>query len=166
MKNIFVIGLIALAFSFTACDKEDAAKDVDYCIKKLNQFNTEFAEMYEDGLISKDTIEGEENSEYDQIKKLASQYYELVNKINSNIEEEKELAEKGKKTEGYEEAYNQTLKEREEDITKAVELFEENLKKLEGEKEEAPVEEIETVVDTTISVKDIDSTEIEIEITE
>ncbi|MGQ1908411.1 hypothetical protein ACT3CE_01350 [Marinifilum sp. RC60d5] len=127
LKNIFSI--IILSLFFVACGKVEAEKDVTNCINKLNRFNNLYSTLSVDGVISKEKV-GEEDSEFDQLKKVASEYYELVNKINSDIQEEKEKAEKGKKIKGYEKKYQEVLKAKHSEIEKATKLFEDNLSKL------------------------------------
>ena len=131
MKKILILsGIIALAFTFSSCKKEDANKDVDDCIKKLNYFNETFIDFNQDGVISRDTLETEKKSEYDKLKKIASEYYEMMNKINSQIEDEKERLEKGKKIKGYEKEYKKALIEKQSEIDKSTASFEENLGKI------------------------------------
>jgi hypothetical protein len=130
MKNIVIVAFVLLAISFTACKKQDANKDVESSVKSLELFNKKFADFYSDGVISRDTLEGEDKSEYDHVKKLATQYYESVNKINKNIKEEKEKAEKGKKIDNYEENYQKALEEYKDRIDKSSQEFMLNLEKI------------------------------------
>ena len=130
MKNIVIVVLVLMAVSFTACKKQDPNKDVEASVKSLELFNKKFVEFYSDGVISKDTLEGQDKSEYDQVKKLATQYYESVNKINKNIKEEKEKAEKGKKIHNYEEKYQKALEEYKDRIDKGSQEFIMNLEKI------------------------------------
>ena len=131
MKNILIISILALAFAFTSCDRDKADEDVDTAIVQLEQFNNKFVEYNKDGVISRDTLEGESKSEYDKLKKIASQYYETMNKINKNVKTEKEELIEGKKTHGYEEVYNEALKANEAKIEEQSKLFIENLEKIE-----------------------------------
>ncbi len=143
-KIISILSLVAITFMFVSCDKVEADKDVEKCILKLNQFNEKFAELYADNVISRDTVSGKELSEYDELEKIATEYYELMNKINSQIKDEKEKAEKGKKTKGYEEAYNKALEDNKEEIEKSTTLFEQNIAKIdviEDEEIEEPIVE-------------------------
>ena len=130
MKKILIFGMIALAFGFASCSKEEPVKDVDACIKKLTYFNTSFEGFMEDGVISTDTITGEKSSEFDMVKKTATEYYELVNKINSQIEDEKERLEKGKKIHDYEVKYKEALEAKKAEIETAAAKFEENIAKM------------------------------------
>lgn len=123
LAHIFIIVFLSLAI--VSCSKKDATKDVDLSVSKLTQFNKTFDELYEDGVISTDTIKGEEQSEYDKLKKLASEYYESINKINSTIKEEEE---DGKSE--YSEAYKKALEDKNEEILKQTQLFEENISKM------------------------------------
>lgn len=133
MKKILIFGMIALAFGFASCSKEEPVKDVDTCIKKLNYFNTAFEGFMEDGVISKDTIEGEKSSEYNKIEATATEYYELINKINSQIADEKERIEKGKKIHDYELKHKEALEAKKEEIEAASALFIENLNSMKAE---------------------------------
>jgi peptidoglycan hydrolase CwlO-like protein len=136
MKKLLVLSAIAIAVVLSSCSKLEPNKDVENCINKLNYFNTQFAEYYADGVISTEKNLGKrkDKSEYDNLKSIASEYYELVNKINSTVEEEAEKKEKGKKIEDYEVNYKKEVANRSADIQKATKLFEENLMKLEASK--------------------------------
>ncbi|MBN2681344.1 MAG: hypothetical protein JXR58_02440 [Bacteroidales bacterium] len=123
IRNIFILGLVA--FALVSCTKKDATKDVDLSIAKLEQFNKTFDELYEDGVIATDTVEGKKQSEYDELKKLASEYYESINQINTAIKEEKE---DGK--DEYSAAYKKALEEKNEKILELTAKFEENLAKI------------------------------------
>lgn len=125
-KLLYIIGLVFVVFSLTSCDKEDAGKDIDNSITKLKIFNKEFQELNNDGVISK---EGEK-SEYSELKNLAGEYYESINKINTNIENERKAKEEGESIDGYEDAYNAALAEKQSEITAATKEFTENLNKL------------------------------------
>lgn len=129
MKKIYLIPF-ALIILFSSCKKDDASKDVETAIAKINYFNETFAILYEDGVISTEAPNKDEKSEYDQLKKIAAEYYDMMNKINSNIEEEKEKLKKGKKIDNYEATYLSIVKEKNEEISKATQLFEENLSKM------------------------------------
>lgn len=131
MKKILILGMIFTAFVFTSCQKEDANKDVETAISQLKLFNKTFDEYYSDGVIAKDTLAAEENSEYDRLKKLASNYYEAINKINKNVQKEVEMLNKGKKIENYDERYKEALKTHQDEIDKHTAIFEENLSKIE-----------------------------------
>jgi ribosomal protein S20 len=131
MKKILILGMIFTAFVFTSCQKEDANKDVETAISQLKLFNQSFDEYYEDGVISKDTLAGDDNSEYDKLKKLASNYYETINNINKNVQKEVEMLNKGKKIENYDERYQEALKTHQDEIDKHTAIFEENLSKIE-----------------------------------
>ena len=116
MKKILILSLISLAFVFTSCDRDKADEDVETAIKQLNLFNNTFEEMYADGVISKEAPNEKEKSEYDKLKKLASQYYETMNKINKNVKEEKDRVTEGKESHGYEEAYKEAIEANKADI--------------------------------------------------
>ncbi len=157
-KIIGILCLVSLTFAFASCSKVEADKDVESSITKLNQFNDTFAALYEDGVISTDTVADKEKSEYDELGTLANEYYEIMNKINSQIEEEREKAEKGKKVKGYEEAYKKALEANKEDIESATALFELNISKI-NVKTDVVVEE-DVINDETIS-EEVEETEIE-----
>ncbi|MBN2892596.1 MAG: hypothetical protein JXL97_12080 [Bacteroidales bacterium] len=130
MKKIFLYIPFILVLLFASCKKEDAAKDVENALNKLAYFNEKFEELYVDGVISTEAPNEDEKSEFDQLKKIASEYYEIMNKINSNIEEEKEDLEKGKSIDDYEKNYNELLKEKQAVINELTMKFEENLSKM------------------------------------
>jgi hypothetical protein len=130
-KTVYLSGFLVLLLSIISCSKIDVEKDVNLSIAKLNQFNNQFNEFYTDGIISKDTLQNQKSSEFDQLKKFASEYYEVINKINAQIEEEKEAASKGKKVDGYEDAYVKSIETLE--VEKATSLFIENLGKIDNE---------------------------------
>jgi hypothetical protein len=133
-KLTYLITAFALLIFLSSCNKIEADKDVDNCINKLNQFNKNFEKFYEDGIISKDTLENEESSEYDKLNKLASEYYDLVNNINNQLD-----SEKNKKAEEYKEAHQKALENKGDEINSATALFEENLKKMQNENDETLV---------------------------
>ncbi len=128
MKKTYLI-LFVIAVLFSSCKKEDALKDVGNAISKMTYFNETFDTFFEDGIIETEGV-GEEDSEYDKLKGIATEYYDIMNKINNNIKLEKEKLEKGKKIDNYEEKYLETIKEKEDEILKATKLFEENLAKI------------------------------------
>jgi len=132
MKKLTILSLVILAFSFTACDKENANKDVENCINKLNHFNTTFNEYNADGVISKEKNLGKrkDQSEFGNLKKIASEYYELMNKINSNIADEKEALEKGKKIDDYEKKYRESIMTSKSEIEKATSIFNKNIEEM------------------------------------
>ncbi|HOY39145.1 MAG: hypothetical protein KBB11_02030 [Bacteroidales bacterium] len=133
MKKILYLSIaVVLTLSIASCKKYDVAKDVDMSILKLNQFNDKFAEFYKDEVISKDTLENEKSSEFDQLKKIAGEYYEIINKINSQIKEDQERVKNGKKSKGYEDDYKKALSEKNDAIEKSTGLFIENMNKLNG----------------------------------
>lgn len=131
MKKILILGMIFTAFIFTACEKEDANKDVENAINQLKIFNKTFDELYADGKISKEAKTEDEDSEYDKLKKLAGNYYEAINKINKSVQKEKDLIEDGKTIENYDERYQEALKTHKDEIDKHTAIFEENLSKIE-----------------------------------
>jgi effector-binding domain-containing protein len=131
-KIVYLLIFVSMTLSMVSCKKDDAQKDVDICITKLNLFNTKFAELYTDAVISKDTLENQTLSEYDALKKIASEYYEIMNKINTNIEKEIVLTSEGKETEGYEAAYKAALETKKAEIQQVTSLFEQNISKMEG----------------------------------
>lgn len=158
-KIIGILCLVSLTLAFASCSKVEADKDVESSINKLNQFNDKFAELYKDGVISTDTVADKENSEYDELSTLANEYYEIMNKINSQIKEEKEKAEKGKKVKGYEEAYKKALEANKDDIESATVLFELNISKINAETDIVEENVIEEEIDETIS-EELEETEI------
>ncbi|MCP4178738.1 MAG: hypothetical protein GY756_13315, partial [bacterium] len=118
MKNIIKITLIVLISGILfSCKKPDAKKDVKDTIIKLKQFNNKFNELYTDGQISKDTIEGSDKSEYDELKKIASEYYDVMNRVNNAKNEEKE-DNKDKYTKEYESLLEEKKSEIEENASK------------------------------------------------
>lgn len=136
MKKILILLPIVLIL-FSSCDKREPVKDVDACVKKINLFNTTFEKFNADGVISHEKT-GEKDSEYDQLKKYAREYYEAMNKINDNIaEEKKEIKEEegeASTTIGvYEKTYKEEIEKRKTDIDKATQLFINNLNSLQKE---------------------------------
>ena len=132
MKKItYFLAIAVLSLMTVACSKQNAVEDVDLSISKLNQFNSTFEKFNQDGVIDgiNPTKNKEENkdSEYRQLKKLAEEYYELINRINSNIKKDKERISKGKKSNGYEEKYIQAIESKKDEIAKATDLFIKNL---------------------------------------
>lgn len=127
MKKIILFAFIGLALVFTSCGKEDAPKDVDNCIKKLNFFNEKFADFNSDGIISKEAISNKEKSEFAQLKKIATEYYELINKVNAQIAEEKERIAKGKKTKDYQGKYQKALDDMRGDLEPVTNQFLSNM---------------------------------------
>lgn len=126
MKNILVITLVViLSTSLFSCKKNDAKKDIDTGIVKLKQFNNKFNELYTDGQISRDTLEGKESSEYDELKQISAEYYEVVNKINGAIEKETK-----KKKDKYTKKYKELLEEKKGEIDDVTSKFNENLTKI------------------------------------
>ncbi len=133
MKNkSYIFGLVLMAIFFTSCSKLEVDKDVDNCIVKMKLFNNKFEELYNDKKISKEAESGQDASEFEQLKKNASEYYELMNKINSAIEDERKEVEEGGKAEGYEDEYNRILENRKGEINSVTETFMNNLKKIEN----------------------------------
>jgi len=143
MKKIMIYGFIALAFVFSSCSNEDAKGDVDKLITNLNYFNETFDKLYEDGEISK---EGD-NSEYDQLREIANQYYEALNNINKKIDKERAKAEEGRDINGYEEAFKAAKKEKQSEIEKATQQFMDNLEKIEPAEKIEITDEAETMTD-------------------
>ncbi len=130
MKKILIILLPLALILLSSCNKQEPAKDLDTCVKKLHIFNKTFADFNADGVISKEKV-GKKDSEYAQLKKIANEYYEALNKVNDNIAEEKEKIKKGDaKINEYETAYKQELEKRKAEIEKATSLFMENLNKM------------------------------------
>lgn len=131
-KLINIFFLVVIAVAVISCGKKhDANKDVDSCIIKLKYFNNTFSEKYKDSIISRDTADNKGSSEYDDLKKIANEYYELMNSINSAISDEKKAKAEGKKISGYEKLYIQALEERKEEIDRETVLFMDNLSKIE-----------------------------------
>lgn len=156
-KTLYLIGIFALVLSFTACNKVEADKDVDNSINKMKQFNELFDKFYEDGVISKEAKDDKEESEFDQLKAVANEYYEIINKINNQIKEDKENVERGKESNNYEEAYKKALDDRKADIEEATKAFEANLNKIE------PIE-VDIVLEEEIETDDSEELENETEI--
>lgn len=127
-KILYLIGVILFAGFLTSCDKEDAVKDLDNSIVKLKIFNKKFQDFYSDGVISR--IKDDKSSEFNQLKDLANEYYESMNKINSQIETARLEKKEGAKEEGYEEAYKKALNERNSEIEALTSEFIENIQKL------------------------------------
>jgi len=75
---------------FASCKKEDAVKDVESTINKLNYFNETFNTFYADGVISKESQKEDEKSEFEKLKSIATEYYDLMNKINNTCKDDKE----------------------------------------------------------------------------
>jgi len=106
MKKILIyLPLIIAMFTLTSCNKDDANEDVQNVIAKINYFNATFETFYADGVISTDEPDDKTDSEYDQLKSIASQYYDLMNKINKNIEDEREDLDDGQTIGEYEQLY-------------------------------------------------------------
>ncbi len=139
MKNKIIIVLIAcFSLGLTSCKKEDAHKDVDGLIKKMNYFCKKYEEFSADGVISKEAKSKKDESEYVQLKKIAQGYYEAMNKINKNVQKEQEKLEKGKnpkKLKGYGESYQSALKEKNAEIEEATKKFNEALNEVKKLKE-------------------------------
>lgn len=127
MKKIILYAIVFFAITISACNKEDANKDVNASIKKLELFNDTFAEFYADGKISTEIAEGEKKSEFDQLKQIGSEYYDLINKINNQVRKEKEAIEEGDNSGKYQDQYSKTLEDNTAEINKAKELFEKNM---------------------------------------
>ena len=135
MKKILLYLPIVLLLALVSCSKEEASKDFESSISKLNSFNETFEKFYEDGIISKEKPEGQDYSEYEKLKKIGSEYYDSINKINNQISKEKESLEKGKKIKGYEESYKQVLKKNETRVNEITTLFQKNIEILNKSKE-------------------------------
>ena len=147
-KIIYFFVIVALSLTTIACSKQNAVEDVERSIAKLNQFNSTFEKFYNDGVIDGINTKGDKNkdedSEYNQLKKLAEEYYELINRINSNINEDKENVKKGKKSNGYEEKYKKAIESKKDEIEKATDLFIKNLSILNNCSEDYKIIEEET----------------------
>ncbi len=115
--------------SFISCKKENPVKDLDNAVNKIKAFNTKFEEFYSDGIISKESSSEKEKSEYETLKKIATQYYDIMNKINTNIKLEKKDLNKGETIGKYQAEYERLVKEREKEIKEITEIFNENLTK-------------------------------------
>ncbi|MDD4086932.1 MAG: hypothetical protein PHP48_06790 [Bacteroidales bacterium] len=131
MKNLFFLAIILTSFVFTSCQKEDANKDVETAINQLKIFNQTFSKFYQDGVISKDTLANNDNSEYDMLKKLASNYYETINRINKNVQKGAEKLKKGNKSEHYEDQYKSAISNQSEEIELLTSNFINNLQRIE-----------------------------------
>jgi methyl-accepting chemotaxis protein len=130
MKNPILYVLVIFSLVAISCDKDDAKADVEKLITNLEYFNETFDEFYEDGEISTEA-EGNQDSEYDQLRTIANSYYETVHKINKRIEEEKQEKAEGKKIDNYEENYNEAVKEKSDKLEQVSQEFIENLEKIE-----------------------------------
>ncbi len=132
MKNniLNILVLLALTLFISSCSENDANEAVQDSIKKLELFNKQFDIYYQDGVISKELADGNKQSEYAHLKKIASEYYELINGINDLIKEERKDLEDGKSVEGFEQAYKDALKKHENAIKNATDAFSKNLSKL------------------------------------
>jgi len=154
-KIRYFLAIAVLSLLTIACSKQNALEDVELSIAKLNQFNSTFENFYKDGVIEGINLKkGEKkdaNSEYNQLKKLAEEYYELINRINSNIKEDKENVNKGKKSNGYEEKYKKAIESKKDEIEKVTDLFITNLNILNNysEKDKIIEEEIQDFAEET-----------------
>jgi hypothetical protein len=122
MKKIINIVLVAaMAFVAFSCKSVDADKDVKACIAKLNAFNDEFEELYDDEKI--DTTG--DDSEYDKLKKLANDYYDHMVSIQRKIDDEDDGAE-------YKKSYEASVKENQEELDEAAQKFLDNMNVIES----------------------------------
>lgn len=129
-KLIYITAVITgVLLMATSCKKLEAEKDVKNAVAKLEYFNKMFAEYYADGTI---TGIADNTGEYSGLRDIANEYYELINKINTNIQEEAEKAKKGKKTQNYEAKYKEQLAAFDAKIKEQTALFQSNLKILEN----------------------------------
>lgn len=131
MKKLMIYGLIAMAFLFSSCSKDDPKADVDKLIVTMERYNDTFDKLNEDGVISREAPNEDEDSEYDELREIANQYYEGLNNINKKIEKEKTRIEDGKKVNNYEDGYKTAVKEKEAEIEKVTKEFIEKVKMLE-----------------------------------
>lgn len=120
-----------MAFMFSSCSNDDPKADVDKLIVTMERFNETFDKLNEDGVISREAPNEDEDSEYDELREIANQYYEGLNNINKKIDKEITRVEEGKKVNNYEDGYKTAIKEKEAEIDKVTEKFIENLKMLE-----------------------------------
>ncbi|MBN2891631.1 MAG: hypothetical protein JXL97_07180 [Bacteroidales bacterium] len=131
MKKILIyLPLILAMMVLSSCKKEDAAKDLQKVIDKINYFNTTFEGFYSDGVISTEKPDDDTPSEYEKLKEIASQYYDMMNKINSNIADEKDDLDDGQTIGEYEQQYIDLLSQRNAEIIEITTLFEDNLSKM------------------------------------
>lgn len=131
MKKLFIyIPLIIAMMTLTSCKKEDAAKDLQNVIDKINYFNTTFETLYADGVISTEKPDDDTPSEYEQLETIASQYYDMMNKINSNIADEKDDLDDGQTIGEYEQLYLDLLAEKDAELVEITTKFEDNLSKM------------------------------------
>ena len=131
MKKLMIYGLIAMAFLFSSCSKDDPKADVDKLIVTMERYNETFDKLNEDGVISREAPNEDEDSEYDELREIANQYYEGLNNINKKIDKEKTRIEDGKKVNNYEDGYKTAVKEKEAEIEKVTKEFIEKVKMLE-----------------------------------
>lgn len=131
MKKILIyLPFILAMMVFSSCKKEDAAKDLQKVIDKINYFNSTFEDFYSDGVISTEKPDADTPSEYEKLKEIASQYYEMMNKINSNITDERDDLDDGQTIGEYEQKYIDLLSQRNAEIVEITTLFEDNLSKM------------------------------------
>lgn len=131
MKKLMIYGLIAMAFLFSSCSKDDPKADVDKLIVTMERYNETYDKLNEDGVISREAPNEDEDSEYDELREIANQYYEGLNNINKKIDKEKTRIEDGKKVNNYEDGYKTAVKEKEAEIEKVTKEFIEKVKMLE-----------------------------------
>ncbi len=129
-KVLLYLPLMLIMFTFTSCKKQNAEKDLENAINKLNFFNQKFDEFYQDGVISKKAANDNESSEYDQLKRIATEYYELINKINKTVADIDAKLKDGEENK-YRTAYVAATKKREAEIDKVFDEFKQNVEKIE-----------------------------------
>lgn len=116
--------LLFLLLAISCSSEVEAEKDVESLITKLTQFNEDFEDYYSDNAI--------DESEQERLYSTATDYYNIMNKINSKIKKEKEGVENGKPANGYEKLYQKAISENESTIMEEVTKFEQNMLILES----------------------------------
>ncbi len=123
MKKLLYISLIFILF-FVSCKKEyDIQKELETAINKMSYFNETFDKAYADGTITKDDTE---DCEYNKLKKIASEYYGIMDKMNNSIKEDIEAGRENK----LEEQYKKLLQEKDAEIQETTKKFLDNLAKM------------------------------------
>ncbi len=121
MKKLIYIVVIGLSILFMgSCKRPNAEKETKNVVDKLEYFNKTFKKYYEDRVIS--------SKEYSELKDIANGYYEMMNKINMNIQEERKDAKEGKEIFNYEDKYKKSLSDLDQRIKEQTAIFEKNIR--------------------------------------
>lgn len=130
MKKILIyIPIVFMVLFASSCKEDDAGKDVDAIINKLKQFNDTYKKFAVDGISKGNEEKEDEKSEFNKLKKIANEYYDLMNKANKQIKNEK--AENG--TSKYEVEFKKAIDEKKAKIKEATDLFIANMNELKKE---------------------------------